>query len=521
MKNYIKYLFIAIAAFAFVSCEDDPELLGYRVEANVSSMNFTAVDASAQTVSVLATGQWIAVAPEWIKLTPNYGTGNQTVTVEVADNLDTDGSVAAERSGVITFTIGDEFAEYSEVNVIQEGDPDKKPAEVEAISVADFIAAPESGSVYYELTGAIANIANSYYGNFDIVDETGSVYVYGLYEAQGGSYGAFEDLGLSEGDIITIRATRGSYGDLIEAMNAYYVSHIPSLVSIKPTTVPLPIEGGDFELALVYKGDNFEVTINDEAKSWLSMGTIRPDGDTTRVAFSALANDAEPRQAQISFTSTRLSDGTTSTVTVAVDQDGAIVTLDATIAEFIAAEENPNISYRLQGMVKEIQNNTWGNIVIEDVSGEVLVYGLLTEEGGESQQFASLGIKVGDVVTLVGKRDSYKDTPQVGDAYYESHYSPVTATVAEFLAAAESSDVWYRLTGTIENLSNTEYGNFNIVDATGSVYVYGLLTGLNGEKKQFASLGLAEGDNITLIGNRAAYKGDPQVGNAYFVSKNN
>ena len=227
------------------------------------------------------------------------------------------------------------------------------------------------------------------------------------------------------------------------------------------------------------------------------------------------------RQAQISFTSTRLSDGTTSTVTVAVDQDGAIVTLDATIAEFIAAEENPNISYRLQGMVKEIQNNTWGNIVIEDVSGEVLVYGLLTEEGGESQQFASLGIKVGDVVTLVGKRDSYKDTPQVGDAYYESHYSPVTATVAEFLAAAESSDVWYRLTGTIENLSNTEYGNFNIVDATGSVYVYGLLTGLNGEKKQFASLGLAEGDNITLIGNRAAYKGDPQVGNAYFVSKNN
>ncbi len=521
MKNYIKYLFIAIAAFAFVSCEDDPELLGYRVEANVSSMNFTAVDASAQTVSVLATGQWIAVAPEWIKLTPNYGTGNQTVTVEVADNLDTDGSVAAERSGVITFTIGDEFAEYSEVNVIQEGDPDKKPAEVEAISVADFIAAPESGSVYYELTGAIANIANSYYGNFDIVDETGSVYVYGLYEAQGGSYGAFEDLGLSEGDIITIRATRGSYGDLIEAMNAYYVSHIPSLVSIKPTTVSLPIEGGDFELALVYKGDNFEVTINDEAKSWLSMGTIRPDGDTTRVSFSALANDAEPRQAQISFTSTRLSDGTTSTVTVAVDQDGAIVTIDATIAEFIAADENPNISYRLQGMVKEIQNNTWGNIVIEDVSGEVLVYGLLTEEGGESQQFASLGIKVGDVVTIVGKRDSYNGTPQVGDAYYESHYSPVTATVAEFLAAAESSDVWYRLTGTIESLSNTEYGNFNIVDATGSVYVYGLLTGLNGEKKQFASLGLAEGDNITLIGNRAAFKGDPQVGNAYFVSKNN
>ena len=71
-----------------------------------------------------------------------------------------------------------------------------------------------------------------------------------------------------------------------------------------------------------------------------------------------------------------------------------------------------------------------------------------------------------------------------------------------------------------KTLQTPNTATFDIEDATGSVYVYGLLTGLNGESKQFASLGIVENDNITLIGNRAAYKGDPQVGNAYFVSKN-
>ena len=51
-----------------------------------------------------------------------------------------------------------------------------------------------------------------------------------------------------------------------------------------------------------------------------------------------------------------------------------------------------------------------------------------------------------------------------------------TATIAEFNAAAESTDVWYQLTGTVKNLKDgDQYGNFDLEDATGSVYVYGLL----------------------------------------------
>ena len=93
-------------------------------------------------------------------------------------------------------------------------------------------------------------------------------------------------------------------------------------------------------------------------------------------------------------------------------------------------------------------------------------------------------------------------------------------TVAEFNAAPESTNVWYKLTGTIKNLKDGDlYGNFDIEDATGSVYVYGLLAEKGGEKKKFQELvtkyGLANGSKITIIGNRGSYNDKIEVVNAY------
>ncbi len=69
-----------------------------------------------------------------------------------------------------------------------------------------------------------------------------------------------------------------------------------------------------------------------------------------------------------------------------------------------------------------------------------------------------------------------------------------TVTVADFNAAAESTDVWYQLTGTVKNLKDDDqYGNFDLEDATGSVYVYGLLSEKGGEKKKFQDLVAAKG----------------------------
>ena len=103
-----------------------------------------------------------------------------------------------------------------------------------------------------------------------------------------------------------------------------------------------------------------------------------------------------------------------------------------------------------------------------------------------------------------------------------------TVTIAQFNAAEVSDEVWYQLTGTVKNLKDDDqYGNFDLEDETGSVYVYGLLSEKGGEKKQFQTLatekGIKNGSKLTIIGTRGYYAKDDkiEVMNAYFVSVEN
>ena len=101
----------------------------------------------------------------------------------------------------------------------------------------------------------------------------------------------------------------------------------------------------------------------------------------------------------------------------------------------------------------------------------------------------------------------------------------IETTIADFLAAGVSETVWYQLTGKIKEIKNTTYGNFYLEDATGYVYVYGLTSEqVDSNDKSFSSLGLEEGDLVTLIGTRAYYANasedqkDQVGGPAYYVS---
>lgn len=176
----------------------------------------------------------------------------------------------------------------------------------------------------------------------------------------------------------------------------------------------------------------------------------------------------------------------------------------------------------------------------------------IVEEGAEGTEFTVfralyLGnkkytsgdlLKENDEVIVCGKVVNYRgNTPETaqGKAYLYSLNGaggggttpPSTdakaVTIAEFNAASESNDVWYQLTGTVKNLKDGDkYGNFDLEDATGSVYVYGLLSEKGGEKQKFQELaaakGIKEGSTITIIGNRGSYQGKIEVMNAYFVS---
>ena len=92
-----------------------------------------------------------------------------------------------------------------------------------------------------------------------------------------------------------------------------------------------------------------------------------------------------------------------------------------------------------------------------------------------------------------------------------------TVTVAKFLEMKDTATEFV-LTGKITRVVNELYGNFDLTDETGTIYVYGLLTPEGEEQKQWAAAGLRLGDTITLKGAYYDYKGSAQIKNATYIS---
>jgi len=216
-----------------------------------------------------------------------------------------------------------------------------------------------------------------------------------------------------------------------------------------------------------------------------------------------------------------------------------------TIAEFNAAAESTDVWYKLTGTVKNLKDgDQYGNFDLEDNTGSVYVYGVLSEKGGAKKLFQELvtkyGIKEGSKITIIGNRGSYNNKIEVVNAYFVSIEGgdnggnggstgadgSTVISIADFNAAAESTDVWYQLTGTVKNLKDGDlYGNFDLEDSTGSVYVYGVLSEKGGAKKLFQDLvtkyGIKNGTTLTIVGNRGSYNSKIEVLNAYFISASN
>ena len=142
---------------------------------------------------------------------------------------------------------------------------------------------------------------------------------------------------------------------------------------------------------------------------------------------------------------------------------------------------------------------------------EIIIYGSLEKYFGKAGIKSPSYAKVGDK-GFGNKPGEVISTTDGG-----------TITIAEFITKEDNDKVWYTLTGTVSNIANTKYGNFDLTDATGTVYVYGLTatqkTDLNNDQS-FSSLGIAEGDNITICGPKTTYNGKAEVKCAYFIKKN-
>ena len=214
------------------------------------------------------------------------------------------------------------------------------------------------------------------------------------------------------------------------------------------------------------------------------------------------------------------------------------------VANALSDKETSAEAYYIKGIVCQIKSNFGeGNytktadyyISETGTTEDAQFYVYACKYEGNTDYTSGDKLSIGDEVTIYGYLYKYGTTPETAQnkAYiYEWKKSGSggsggldvikKVTVAEFNAAEVENDTWYEMTGTVKNLKDgDQFGNFDLEDATGSVYVFGLLAEKGGEKKKFQELvakyGIANGSTITIRANRGDYQGKIEAMNAYYV----
>ena len=494
--NY-KFLFTAVVALMsmmFVSCSDDDATFLNEIRV---SQSYVAIDKNGGEVSIdiAATDSWSiddAKIPEWLEVSPRSGeAGNGKITFKAeAYNGGRDCELVINCAG-----------KAQHINVIQ------GTKEVENATCAQVIAGPDSKT--YRVTGTCTGIYNTKYGNWYLTDETGTITIYGTLDKKGKTEN-FSSLGIEVGDIVTVEGPKKTFGSTIELVDVTVVKIVKSLIKVvetDPADATAPLEGGEVKFNLECKGNGVSVEIPENAKEWLSIVRIS-GGATPEVVFKAAPNAGGDRSAEITF-KTYDAKGAEYTAVATLNQKGAIIA--ASVAQFKAAEVGDS-QYRLTGVVTKLDAK--GNPYIRDYSDmePVLVY--------RPQGFTG---KVGDIITVVGKRAEYKGVAQVANGVVEDTKVVTEVSIADFLAKEDNSNVYYMVTGTVDEIKNAIYGNMNIKGADGStLYLSGTHPGWgatgDAAKNFLATIGLAVGDKITVIGAKTSYNGATQMKNAIYFS---
>lgn len=499
--NKIFPLFFAILAL-MTSCADEATVtlldeiqvsssyVSIPVEGGSTSITLTAKDSwTAEKVFIMKNDSVVKDSISWLSLSVTTGNaGESTITFTAPSAIDGRTAAVLIHSGGKTQII----------NIMQ------GLSKISTATVAEAKVAPDGKTL--RLSGVVTTIENTIYGNWRLNDISGEILIYGTLDNKGATKN-FAYHNLEVGDEVTIEGPKSSYNGVAQMVNVMVVEIKKSLIKVDSVeNATLPLEGGEFTAYLTVKGQGVSVDVPEDAKSWLSISSIQSAGINTIVKFRAAANTGGDRVTSLTF---RTTDGTKSySSKTSLNQKGAII--KATIAEFNAAAVG-DFQYRLTGVISKITDNAKGRLNIKDFSGETYVYGI--------QDFATNGLKEGDIITIVGKRAEYKG-PQVAGAVLESSIIVTPITIAELLTKADSKVVYYMVTGKIAEITNPIYGNHYLQDGDSKIEVYGTHPGYGAtgdfRKNLFTDKGFKVGDQLTLIGTKGSFAEKPQFNGIYF-----
>lgn len=579
----LKYIFgVALSALFIMGCSDDGPAGHYTDITLDQTFISIPVDGGDMTVTVKAANDWklaglyqkivknadgtrdtsytpLPNSPAWLTASQVSGSAGESRVTFHAD------ATAGGREAEVCF----EMNGMKQFLMVRQGVLLASDAKC-----SDVIAGPDGKN--FRVTGKVTSIANTHYGNWYLDDGTGVVYIYGTNDKEGKAANdpidGADGWKFEVGDVVTVEGPKTTYGSTVELVNVTVVKIVKSLLKLESTETEVDVNGANVEVKVAYKGSGAYFKIDDNAKTWVSIidtkyvpgiKTIfeQNPADTVLFSFNVAPNVGDSRTAKIEFMSSAFDEESKKTNSTTMDftikqqaftlPHGKNPDDPFTVAEAIAkcqeiGTTTDGETYYAKGKISKIEemSTSYGNatFLISDNGGEensMKVY--RAKNVGNEKFITGDEINEGDEVVIVGKLKNYNgDTPEFDQGCYiyslkkgsggqsatEGADGSKIVTVADFIAAPESNDVWYQLTGTINNLKDGDaYGNFDLEDATGSVYVYGVLSEKGGAKKQFQDLvaakGIKNGSKITIVGTRGSYNGKIEVMNAYFISASN
>jgi DNA/RNA endonuclease YhcR with UshA esterase domain len=175
-------------------------------------------------------------------------------------------------------------------------------------------------------------------------------------------------------------------------------------IQVSSSFVAIPLDGGSTSIT-VKAQDSWTaekvITEKDDVE-WLTISSSSGNAGETEITFSA-PTTLDGRTAEVLLNCA----GVTQRINI---MQGLAQISEASVSEVLAAPDGKN--FRVTGVCTNITNTLYGNWYLTDETGELYIYGTLDAKGG-TKNFESLGIEVGDEVTIEGPKSSYKGNPQM------------------------------------------------------------------------------------------------------------
>lgn len=180
------------------------------------------------------------------------------------------------------------------------------------------------------------------------------------------------------------------------------------------------------EVVFNYVGD-WTIAVSDNAE-WLN---VEYDAVNNCLTYTAEANAGTVRYAVATLTAT-LDDKTLALGEFNLVQKGA--PQEISIAEFMTKGKDENVTYKLTGKITEATSSSSGTYKITDGTNVATITYLYTDSGSKVYGDDTIGLKVGDIVTLttvVTSTTKGKGGSSTYHSIYKGHYSiAVSAGIA-------------------------------------------------------------------------------------------